>query len=242
MKPPPFRRRPQASSTPRIMPDSRSTSLPFTTLRQSDETQRPFTMVTAQTTFRPTRPTFRPTSRPTFRTTFRPISIIKTTKRPSLMSMTMSLDPTRQQSKLPVSSLLTAQQNTISNRSAVPRVSYTKSLFREFMSRLTSRGLLRRVPFRHIKIVFFNLLTAIGASTDERSNKQLLTQYLEHFNRSKVDNERRFSLDDMDFKDTSELLDQLIFNHLSDSFAGASNEFPRPKFTTRPTPSWVKVA
>ena len=43
----------------------------------------------------------------------------------------------------------------------------------------------------------------------------------------------------MDFKDTSELLDQLIFNHLSDSFAGASNEFPRPKFTTRPTPSWI---
>ncbi len=32
------------------------------------------------------------------------------------MSMTMSLDPTRQQSKLPVSSLLTAQQNTISNK------------------------------------------------------------------------------------------------------------------------------
>ena len=54
-----------------------------------------------------------------------------------------------------------------------------------------------------------------------------MAKYLDHFNRSKVDNERRFSLDDKDFKDTSELLDQLIFNHLSDSFAGASFEFPR---------------
>ena len=106
-------------------------------------------------------------------------------------------------------------------------MSYTKSLFREFMSKLTSRGLLRRIPFRHIKIVFFNLLTAIGSSIDERTNKQLMAKYLDHFNRSNVDNERRFSLDDKDFKDTSELLDQLIFNHLSDSFSGASLEFPR---------------
>ncbi len=68
------------------------------------------------------------------------------------------------------------------------------------MSKLTSRGLLRRIPFRHIKIVFFNLLTAIGSSTDERTNNQLLAKYLDHFNRSNVDNERRFSLDDKDFK------------------------------------------
>ena len=56
----------------------------------------------------------------------------------------------------------------------MPRVSYTKSLFREFMSRLTSRGLLRRVPFRHIKIVFFNLLTAIGASTGKSLSEALI--------------------------------------------------------------------
>ena len=81
------------------------------------------------------------------------------------------MDTVRPGRNMIVFNLSIFQQNTIPEKSAVPRMSYTKSLFREFMSKLTSRGLLRRIPFRHIKIVFFNLLTAIGSSIDERTNK-----------------------------------------------------------------------
>ena len=124
------------------------------------------------------------------------------------------------------------QENIVQvDTSQVPDDAYTKLLFNEFMSKLTSRGLIRRVPFRHIKIVFFNFLTAIGRSQDDKINKDLLFKYLAHFNRSNVDNERRFALNDQDFKRTSELLDQLIFSYLSDHFAGASQQFPRPTVT-----------
>ena len=83
----------------------------------------------------------------------------------------IQVDTVRPGRNMIVFNLSIFQQNTIQEKSAVPRMSYTKSLFREFMSKLTSRGLLRRIPFRHIKIVFFNLLTAIGSSIDERTNK-----------------------------------------------------------------------
>ena len=91
-------------------------------------------------------------------------------------------------------------------------------LFDKFVSKLTQRGLIRKIPVRNVKIVFFNLLAAIGQSTNENRNQELLYKYLEHFNRNEVDNKRRFGLNDKDFKNTSELLDRLVFNYLSDMY------------------------
>jgi hypothetical protein len=142
---------------------------------------------------------------------------------------------------MPVTSLVTKSPNLI-NISDVPGGPYTKKLFDQFMSALIKRGLVRRVPIRHIKIVFFNLLATIGKSTDEKSNQQLLLKYLEHFNRTNVDNQRRFVLNDKDFKKTSEMLDKIIFSSISDGYAGASSELPaRPGFTTRKSPSWATL-
>ena len=105
----------------------------------------------------------------------------------------------------------------------MPGGPYTKILFEKFVSKLTQRGLIRKIPVRSIKIVFFNLLTAIGKSTNEKYNQELLNKYLEHFNRSEVDNKRRFDLNNKDFRQTSELLDKLMFDYLSDSYAGTNN-------------------
>ena len=77
------------------------TSLPFVTLRQSGTTQRPTTLVTAITTSRPT-------STPVW-AKLTP----RTTKRPSLISMTMALDPSRERSKMPVTSLLNKVKTVI---------------------------------------------------------------------------------------------------------------------------------
>lgn len=131
------------------------------------------------------------------------------------------------------------QKTSLNSRVAVPDRSLTEGLFNQFMKELTTRGILRRIPLRHVKVVFFNFLTAVGGGRDQRQNRDLMEKYLRHFNRSNVDNERRFTLPDATFKSTSEQLDQLIFNYLSDTFS-ASVEIPRPpQFTTRATPSWV---
>ena len=113
----------------------------------------------------------------------------------------------------------------------------TEQLFDQFMSQLTTRGILRRIPLRHIKVVFFNYLAAVGNQRDKNKHRDLMEKYLNHFNRADVDNERRFTLSDAAFKKTSELLDRLLFNYLSDSFSAP--ELPRPQFTTRPTPAWI---
>ena len=241
--------RPEKPSRPIFRPASR----PSATYRPSSrpQTARP------NTTIRPRPLNIRPVpvQRPSSQNTFsrpnswqiqRPTPRPSSTKRPSFRP---SRRPPSQSSTLPSSSLFSqasaiiaqSQSNAIKG-SMIPDDKYIKSLFNKFMTRLTNRGLLRKVPFRHIKIVFFNLLTAIGNSVDEEYNIDLMNKYLGHFNRSNVDNERRFSLNGKDFKRTSELLDQLIFNHLSDSFAGASGEFPRPNFTTRPTPAWISMS
>lgn len=128
---------------------------------------------------------------------------------------------------LPLTSLI---KNGVINAPDVPGGPYAKILFDKFMARLTEQGLLRRVPFRHIKIVFFNLLAAIGRSTDERRNQDLLYAYLSHFKNADVDDERRFDLNDSDFKQTSELLDRLIFSYLSEKFEFGST--PRPHLST----------
>ena len=124
-------------------------------------------------------------------------------------------------------------------RRIVPDRGLTEGLFNQFMKELTSRGILRRIPLRHVKVVFFNYLAAVGSSRDQGKNRDLMEKYLRHFNRANVDNERRFTIPDATFKSTSELLDQLVFNYLSDTFS-ASAELPRPpQFTTRATPAWV---
>ena len=119
--------------------------------------------------------------------------------------------------------LHSGQPTNIISMTGVPGGPYTKILFEKFVSKLTQRGLIRKIPVRSIKIVFFNLLTAIGKSTDEKYNQGLLNKYLEHFNRSEVDNKRRFDLNNKDFRQTSELLDKLMFDYLSDSYAGTNN-------------------
>ena len=124
--------------------------------------------------------------------------------------------------------------NIITLTGGVPGGPYTKMLFDKFVSKLTQRGLIRKIPVRNVKIVFFNLLAAIGQSTNENRNQELLYKYLEHFNRNEVDNKRRFGLNDKDFKNTSELLDRLVFNYLSDTYAG-TNDVPRPNYPTTTT-------
>ena len=131
------------------------------------------------------------------------------------------------------------EKPSLNRQVVVPDRSLTEGLFNQFMKELTTRGILRRIPLRHVKVVFFNFLTAVGGGRDQRQNRDLMEKYLRHFNRANVDNERRFTLPDATFKSTSEQLDQLVFNYLSDTFS-ASAEIPRPpQFTTRATPSWV---
>ncbi len=122
--------------------------------------------------------------------------------------------------------------------SKVPGEPYTRRLFAKFMTKLTKRGLLKRVSFRNVKVVFFNLLAAIGTGTDEEWNDELVEKYLSHFKRTDPDNQRRFKLPDKDFKRVSELLDKLIFTYISDSY-DAIDELPAPSFTTRKPPAWI---
>ena len=127
------------------------------------------------------------------------------------------------------------EKPSLNRQVVVPDRSLTEGLFNQFMKELTTRGILRRIPLRHVKVVFFNFLTAVGGGRDQRQNRDLMEKYLRHFNRANVDNERRFTLPDATFKSTSEQLDQLVFNYLSDTFS-ASAEIPRPpQFTTELT-------
>ena len=89
-------------------------------------------------------------------------------------------------------------------RRIVPDRGLTEGLFNQFMKELTSRGILRRIPLRHVKVVFFNYLAAVGSSRDQGKNRDLMEKYLRHFNRANVDNERRFTIPDATFKSTSE--------------------------------------
>ena len=209
-----------------------------TTTQRPGQTSTLYTMTTLKqgTTRQPTR---RPSTTTISRSTLRPAAL-STTQRSWPTSVFAQISTN---SKLPETSLIGSQSrppNIISTSSSVPGGPYTKVLFDKFVSKLTQRGLIRKIPVRQIKLVFFNLLAAIGKSTDENANQNLLDKYLEHFRRSEVDNKRRFELGNSDFRKTSELIDRLMFAYLQDSFAGTNGLTYHTTTTRRPFTSTTR--